>query len=85
MKKKYITPDILFESFSLDENIASSSMNCTRNIVNQYSGDCGLIFGDKIVFSVPVAGCQVKIQDGSALFDGLCYHIPTGDNKLFNS
>ena len=85
MKKEYSTPDILFESFSLNENIASANMNCTRNITNQYSGNCGLQYGNKIVFTVEAAGCRVKIEDGSPIFDGLCYHIPTGDNKLFNS
>ena len=85
MKKEYSTPDILFESFSLNENIASANMNCTRNITNQYSGTCGLQDGNKIVFTVAASGCRVKIQDGSPMFDGLCYHVPTGDNKLFNS
>ena len=85
MKKEYSTPDILFESFSLNENIASGNATCTRNITNQYSGDCGLQYGNKIVFTVPAAGCRVKIEDGSPVFDGLCYHIPSGDNKLFNS
>lgn len=85
MKKEYSTPDILFESFSLNENIASASGACTRNITNQYSGNCGLQYGNKIVFTVAAAGCRVKIEDGSPVFDGLCYHIPSGENKLFNS
>ena len=85
MKKEYSTPEILFESFSLNESIAIANSNCTRNVTNQYSGECGLYYGNKIVFTVPVAGCRVKIEDGSPVFDGLCYHIPSGDNKLFNS
>ena len=85
MKKAYCAPDIVFESFSLNENIASANMNCTRNITNQYSGNCGLQYGNKIVFTVAAAGCRIKIEDGSPMFDGLCYHVPSGDNKLFNS
>jgi hypothetical protein len=85
MKKKYSNPDIVFESFSLDETIASANTNCTRNITNMYSNVCGMYFGEKLVFTIAAAGCQIKIQDGSPLFDGLCYHIPVGDNKLFNS
>lgn len=85
MKKEYSSPDILFESFSLSENIASENMNCTRNVTNQYSGNCGLHYGNKVIFTMSASGCRVKIEDGSPVFDGLCYHVPTGDNKLFNS
>ena len=85
MKKAYSAPDIVFESFSLNENIASGNGNCTRNISNQYNGTCGLYYGNKVVFTMAAAGCLVKIEDGSPMFDGLCYHIPSGDNKLFNS
>lgn len=85
MKKIYSTPDIVFESFSLNENIASVNSNCTRNINTQYSGVCGLEWKGNVVFIPTVSGCRNKVPDGSALFDGLCYQIPTGDNKLFNS
>ncbi len=85
MKKKYATPDILFESFSLDETISSVNSNCSRNLTTMYSNICGLEYGSKIVFTISAAGCEVKIQDGSPLLDGLCYHIPMGDNRLFNS
>lgn len=85
MKKEYSCPDILFECFSLNENIASANSVCSRNVTNMYSNICGLQYGEKIVFTIPAVGCQVKIQDGSPMFDGLCYHVPVGDNKLFNS
>lgn len=85
MKKEYSTPDIAFESFSLNESIAGANNGCTRNIANQYQGLCGLYYGNSTVFTIPAAGCRTKIQDGSPVFDGLCYHIPVGDNKLFNS
>jgi hypothetical protein len=85
MKKAYSAPNIIFERFSLDENIAATNGNCSRTVKTFSNGSCGLEFGDKMVFTIPVAGCCVKIEDGSPLFDGLCYHIPYGDNKLFNS
>ena len=85
MKKAYSTPDILFESFSLNENIASANTNCTRNITNAYSNTCGLQYGGKVVFTISAQGCIFKVQDGSPMFDGLCYHVPTSDNRLFNS
>lgn len=58
---------------------------CTRNLTNHYQGSCGLEYGNKIIFTVVATGCRVKVQDGSLVFDGLCYQIPGGDNKLFNS
>lgn len=85
MKKTYSAPDIIFESFSLDENIAASNANCSRTVKTYSNGICGMQYGNKIVFTIAVAGCRVKIEDGSPLFDGLCYHIPYGENKLFNS
>ena len=85
MKKEYSSPEIFFDNFALNANIANVNMQCSRNITNQYSGDCGLQFGNKIVFTISAAGCKFKIQDGSPMVDGLCYHIPTGDNKVFNS
>ena len=82
MKKAYTQPDILFESFALSVNIAS---DCTRNFSGQYSGTCGLHFGNKIVFTFAATGCYTKAEDGSPQYDYICYHIPTGDNRLFNS
>ena len=85
MKKEYSTPEIIFDSFALSESIASANMNCTRNVTNQYSGNCGLQFGNKVIFTISAAGCKFKVQDGSPAYNGLCYHILTGDNKVFNS
>ena len=82
MKREYSPPEIIFDSFTLTENIAA---NCTRNITNQYSGSCGLIFGTKILFTYEAAGCKHKVADGSPMANGVCYHIPSGDNRLFNS
>ena len=85
MKKTYSTPDIFFDSFALNENIASANSNCNRNITNMYSNSCGLWYGEKYVFTIAASGCEYKAQDGSPFFDGLCYHIPTAENRLFNS
>jgi hypothetical protein len=82
MKKTYSTPDIMFESFALNENIANVNTNCTRNITNMYSGDCGLKWYDMFIFTTTAGGCQNKLPDGAY---GICYHVPTGDNKVFNS
>lgn len=85
MKKDYSAPEIVFDSFALNENIASVNSNCDRNLTNQYSGSCGLIFGGRTLFTISATGCIFKVQDGSPVANGMCYHIPTGGNKLFNS
>lgn len=85
MKKAYSTPDIFFDSFSLNENIASANSNCSRNITTMYSNACGLPYGGKIVFTIAASGCKFRVQDGSPMFDGLCYHVPVASSRLFNS
>jgi hypothetical protein len=85
MKRAYSTPDIVFENFSLNENIASANSNCSRNISNMSSNECGLLYGEKVVFTIAAMGCSFKTQDGNPMFDSLCYHIPTAENRLFNS
>ncbi len=82
MKKTYSQPDILFESFSLCANIAAG---CGKKIGTQYNGTCGVPYGDKFVFTEDVGGCQVKVVDGSPIFNGLCYHVPVDMNAVFNS
>ena len=85
MKKEYSAPEIIFDSFALNENIASVNSNCDRNITSAYSGYCGLNFGGIVLFTITAAGCKFKVQDGSPAANAMCYHIPTGGNKLFNS
>ena len=83
MKKTYSQPDILFESFSLCSSIAAG---CAHNITTQYNGTCAVMFGDKAVFTESVGDiCAVKVADGSPIFNGLCYHVPTDMNSIFNS
>lgn len=83
MKKQYSEPNILFESFSLCSSIAAG---CAKKINTQYNGECGVPYGTKrIVFTDPVPGCKIKAEDGSPLYDGLCYDVPIDMNALFNS
>ena len=82
MKKAYVQPDIVFESFSLSTNIAAA---CANNVHTQYTGVCGVPFGKKMIFLMGVSGCYTQIPDGDPMHESLCYHIPVEDNKLFNS
>ena len=82
MRKQYSEPNIIFESFSLCSSIAAG---CAKKINTYANGDCGVPYGKRIVFTHAVAGCKIKAEDGSALYDGLCYDVPIDMNALFNS
>lgn len=82
MKKAYVQPDIVFESFSLSTNIAAA---CANNVHTQYTGYCGVPYGKKMIFLMNVSGCHTKVADGDPVYESLCYHVPVDDNKLFNS
>lgn len=80
MKKTYQTPDIYFDTFQLSTNIAA----CKVHNYTMSNGECGFEVGSRVAFTTEVTGCKWKITDGS-MFDGLCYHVPTDLNNLFNS
>lgn len=82
MKRAYSKPDILFEDFSLSAGIA---VGCEKKIDTQYSGQCGLNFGDLTLFVADASGCLDPVVDGSPEYNGLCYHIPIDSKNLFNS
>lgn len=81
MKKKYIKPEIMFESFTLSTNIAG---DCTQPNSLQSENVCGLDFGGDIIFLTGVTGCELQFEtdDGSS---GVCYHNPYATSLLFNS
>ena len=86
MKKAYTKPEIMFEDFSLSVNIAG---DCRWIIDNQSSGNCGLDFGDLVIFLGEYTGCTsndgVKVDGDDGSYNGICYHVPHPDNDLFNS
>lgn len=80
MKKTYSKPEIVFESFTLSTNIAG---DCESKIDTFKAGDCGIQFGNEVLFLTGVAGCKDPVTtDGEY---GLCYDIPTPTSALFNS
>lgn len=81
MKKEYMKPTIVFEDFTLSTNIAAG---CDSIVGNPSQGTCGIPgTGGICIFSTPETGCNILFDDGS--YDGLCYHVPTEGNNLFNS
>ena len=87
MKKKYVKPAIMFESFMLSTNIASSCGDRAELLASNY--ECGKLFSNgKTVFMTGMHGCNdVKVvpdQDGDGSWGSFCYHIPES-KSLINS
>ncbi len=83
MKKKYSAPEILFESFTMSTNIAGDCEAKPQTQV-KYSS-CGIDFGGYIVFAVNYNGCSSMQVDFDDEYGGICYHVPSENNNIFNS
>lgn len=85
MKKPYMKPKIVFESFSMSTSIAAG---CDTIIDAPSAGTCGFEYegGYGQTIFTKQAGtdvCQLGVEDGN---NGYCYHTPTEDSfNLFNS
>ena len=86
MKKKYMKPEVMFESFTLSTNIAG---NCdwTEGIVpvDNKTG-CGYVDpADKHGYVIFTSGmsCTAVEDDGDS--NGICYDVPTEGMQIFNS
>lgn len=86
MRKTYSKPEIVFEGFTLSTNIAAG---CETKVDGPSSGECGLNFGDLVIFVDEFTGCNnnngVVVEGDDGSYNGICYHVPTGNNNLFNS
>lgn len=82
MKKTYTKPDIMFDNFSLCSSIAAG---CARPTNTPVQGTCPLVIGGRPLFVSGVANCRFPVEDGSPMYDGICYHVPTDTTSLFNS
>ena len=84
MKKRYEKPQIVFEDFTLSTNIAG---DCDVQTNLPSNSTCGMDFSGLHVFLDEMDGCadiEITNVGGDGDFNGICYHIPYGDN-LFNS
>lgn len=84
MRKNYVKPEIVFESFAASTNIAAGCELRTNTQSLNVVG-CTYLFGrDQVsVFSDAALGCVQIPADG--LHNGACYHTPSEANNLFNS
>ena len=86
MKKTYAKPEIVFENFTLSENIAG---DCESIVGNPSKGSCAVIGSGGIpMFNGDVSACDFTPEDNGStadMWDGYCYHVPSDDKNLFNS
>ncbi len=80
MRKKYVKPEAIFESFELSASIAAG---CSPSGKAQFvHGDCAFKIGGSMLFTAEVQSCVDKITDGGQY----CYHVPEGAaTKIFSS
>lgn len=84
MRKKYSTPMVLFEKFSLSTNIAATC-NAQANATER---SCGMAYDGEgfegmSVFVQGITGCHLVEDDRE--YNGVCYDVPMGTSILFNS
>lgn len=86
MKKTYSKPQIMFEDFTLTTNIASG---CDVMANNPSLNQCGIDFSGLMVFLSEETGCKgdgiVEDLGGDGEYAGICYHVFSNDQNLFNS
>lgn len=79
MKRIYTKPDVIFESFSMTQSIASCNVEA-----NFQKGQCGVRMTENVIlFNDQVFDCTFQMQDGE--YDGLCYHVPFENYIVFGS
>ena len=81
MKKTYTKPEIMFEDFSLSTSIALACKYGAHHAeyACPYEDEDMMI----IVFIDHSMGCQDLVENG--IYNGLCYHNPDDDTKIFAS
>lgn len=85
MKKAYTKPFVMFHDFSLTTSIAG---DCEEKTNLPSNNSCGMDFSGAVVFMQGMEGCtDIKVDNvgGDGDFNGICYHVPSGDKNLFNS
>lgn len=85
MKKIYSKPEILFESFTMNTNIAADCEVTFRHYARNTCAIPGSAPGFSL-FNDSDHGGACDIQGGEAeTYNGFCYHVPVPEKNLFNS
>lgn len=95
MKKAYVKPVIMFESFTLSTNIAGDCDSLLEDFGNDATfisfNTCGILFPGvestegKPVFSGSWNGCEHKVSGSGGSWGSICYDVPTSTTNLYNS
>lgn len=81
MKKKYVKPEAIFESFELSSSIAAGCEYKTNHALEVCTYQ---ITGGRNVFVSPSTGCNdITAPEGD--YNGICYQVPSDANNLFTS
>lgn len=76
MKKRYIKPDLTFESFEMSSNIAA---DCTNRVISGIE-KCGNMIVPGMSLFAEHYNCEYVPEDA-----GLCYQSVSGENVIFTS
>ena len=85
MKKVYGKPAICFESFSASTSLSSK---CEQILGLPAQFVCGIPDENGLgmnIFTVKQGSDCVFPGDDNGIYNGLCYHVPSDANDLFNS
>lgn len=80
MKKAYSKPEILFESFVANVNIAA----CEVDLNNPTTSSCFIGYGTDMRLFIGGA-CNVIITEANEGEYNVCYHNPTELGRIFGS
>lgn len=84
MKRAYVKPDIMFESFMLSTNIATGCEHEASHAQDACAYYAEYTDGIVIpIFLNDVAACKFKKMDEE--YNGICYHNPSSLNNVFTS
>ena len=83
MKKAYMKPEIMFESFAPSASIALNCALTSNNFATVH--ECGYRVPDYEypIFVTGVEGCERQKDDDG--FGNVCYDVPDENWKLFDS
>ena len=82
MKSIYVSPEIMYEDFSLSTNIAAG---CEVYVGTPSPGQCTIMLGPKPLFDSDNIGGICETTPPPGKYDSACYHVPEENYNLFNS
>lgn len=89
MKKTYVKPQLLVESFAVSQNIANTCNveggGCTLGKPNHWGkGSCGWDLDGIILWTERAEVCVEKVPEFEDVL-GICYNNPTAGLSIFGS